>query len=456
MRILFLNLPCDLQVTRRYMCSTQNEMYLFPPHDLLALAGIAQNSGHDVFFFDAVAEKANTGSCLQYMQSVKPEMLISIMSFEWFDKDVNEVKAIRKYFPELKVGLFGHYPTHFPKETIVLTDADFVLLGEPDNVFENFIKDTKNGKIPENVIGTAVKSVDGIILVNQEDRRVPNPNLLPMPPYDLLKAELYQEPFLKSPMGMIQSARGCPYMCNYCVHSFGTKLTALTPENVIEHILFLKKTFNIQSLRFIDDTFTAVPSRVIKICKLMIEHNLNLQWSCLSRADTLNEEMLQWMKKAGCIRLAIGIETASQRLMDELNKGTKADEALKNVLRAKAMGFQIMTFYLVGIPGETEEDVNASIEFAKKTSHFISVDELLVYPGTPLYDKYAHLVEFSLYPYKNRFKDEVFNRKASARKNRFFRSFYLRPSFMLSAPKQVFAHYSLKDAVRYVMRRSND
>ena len=456
MRILLLNLPCHLQVTRRYMCSTQNEMYLFPPHDLLALAGIAQNSGHDVFFFDAVAEMANTGSCHQYIQSVKPEMLISIMSFEWFDKDVDEVKAIRNQFPELKIGLFGHYPTHFPKETIVLTDADFVLLGEPDNVFDNFLKVTKNGKIPENVIGTAVKCVDGIILENQEDRRVPNPNLLPMPPYDLLKAEFYQEPFLKSPMGLIQSARGCPYMCNYCVHSFGTKLTALTPENVITHILFLKKTFNIQSLRFIDDTFTAVPSRVIKICKLMIEHNLNLQWSCLSRADTLNEEMLQWMKKAGCIRLAIGIETASQRLMDELNKGTRADEALKSVLRAKEMGFQIMTFYLVGIPGETEEDVNASIAFAKKTSHFISVDELLVYPGTPLYDKYAHLVEFSLYPYKNRFKDDALNRKATARKNRFFRSFYLRPSFMLSAPKQVFAHYSLKDAVRYVMRRSHD
>jgi radical SAM superfamily enzyme YgiQ (UPF0313 family) len=277
-----------------------------------------------------------------------------------------------------------------------------------------------------------------------------------MPPYEMLKAELYREPFLESPFGMIQSARGCPYMCNYCVHSFGTKLTALTPENVLEHILYWKKKFDIKSLRFIDDTFTAIPSRVIKICKLMIEHNLNLQWTCLSRADTLNEEMLYWMKKAGCVRLAIGIETASQRLMDMLNKGTQAQEALKNVLKVKQLGFQIMTFYLVGIPGETEEDVNESIAFAKKTSHFISVDELLVYPGTPLYDKYAHLVDFSLYPYRNGFKDEAHNRIATARKNRFFRSFYLRPGFVFNAPRQVFAHYSIKDAVHYVLRRSTN
>lgn len=456
MRVLLLNLPCQLQVTRRYMCSTQNEMYLFPPHDLLALAGMAKQCGHEVYFCDAVAEKMGREAALQHIQQVSPDMVVSIMSFEWFDKDVEEVRAIRQKFPHIKIGLFGHYPTHFPQETMELTHADFVMLGEPDHVFANLLQAMQNGPLPQHVTGTAVKNNDGSITVNEEDRRVPNPNVLPMPPYEMLKAELYREPFLKSPFGMIQSARGCPFMCNYCVHSFGTKLTALTPENVIEHILHWKKTHNIQSLRFIDDTFTAVPSRVIKICKLMIENNINLQWSCLSRADTLNEEMLHWMKKAGCIRLAIGIETASQRLMDELNKGTTAEEALTNVLKAKNMGFQIMTFYLVGIPGETEADVDASIEFAKKTSHFISVDELLVYPGTPLYDKYAHLVEFSLYPYTNRFKNHEHNRLATARKNRFFKSFYLSPSFMLSAPKQVFAHYSLKDAVRYVLRRSND
>lgn len=436
------------------MCSTQNEMYLFPPHDLLALAGIAQQNNEEVYFFDAVAEKADRLTTLNQIERICPDLIVSIMSFEWFDKDVDEVKAIREKFPTIKIGLFGHYPTHFARQTIELTNAHFVMMGEPDLVFNNLLQSLNSNLPLADVLGLAFKSDDGNIVINQSDRRVPNPNLLPMPPYNLLKAELYSEPFLKSPFGMIQSARGCPYMCNYCVHSFGTKLTALTPENVIEHISFWKKTFNIQSLRFIDDTFTAVPSRVIKICKLMIEHNINLQWSCLSRADTLDEEMLYWMKKAGCIRLAIGVETASQRLMDELNKGTNAEEALKNVLKAKSMGFQIMTFYLVGIPGETDEDVNASIEFAKKTSHFISVDELLVYPGTSLYEKYAHLVDFSLYPYKNAFKDSEHNRRATERKNRFFKSFYLRPSFMVSAPLQVFSHGSLKNAVRYVLRRS--
>ncbi len=436
------------------MCSTLNEMYLFPPHDLLALAGVAQNANHEVLFIDSVAERIDRAKAFKKIEEFSPQLIVSIMSFELFDKDVQEVAAIKNAFPHIKYALFGHYPTHFAKDTLLHTKADVVMLGEPDHIFENLLLAWSGTEIPTNIPGTAVQTEPGNIIVNEEERRVPNPNILPMPPYEMLKIENYTEPFMEAPFGMIQSARGCPHKCNYCIHSFGTKLTALSPENVLEHILYFKKIHGIKSLRFIDDTFTAVPSRVIKICKLMIEHNVNLKWTCLSRADTLDEEMLVWMKKAGCVRLAIGVESGSQRMLDLLDKGVNIKAALESILRAKKMGFEIMTFYLVGVPGETEEDIDLSIEFAKKTSNYIAVDTLIVYPGTPLFDKIGHLVTFSLIPYKNVFTSAEHNSIAEARKNKFYRNFYLSFGFFKRTPLKAFSHATLKNAVPYVLKRT--
>ena len=113
-----------------------------------------------------------------------------------------------------------------------------------------------------------------------------------------------------------------------------------------------------------------------------------------------------------------------------------------------------MTFYLVGVPGETEQDIDMSIAFAKETSNFIAVDALSVYPGTPLYTKMKHLISFSLYPYHNKFTDVAHAAVAEKRKNKFFRSFYLTPGFLLRAPLRSIAHTAIKEAIPYVIKRT--
>src|SRR5690606_39174590 len=104
---------------------------------------------------------------------------------------------------------------------------------------------------------------DGVAVHQKGRSRIPDSNVLPMPAFDLLKNHFYSEPFFPKPYGLIQSARGCPYQCNYCVKSFGTKLTALTPEHIILQVERYIELFDIKAYRFIDDTFTAVPQRVI-------------------------------------------------------------------------------------------------------------------------------------------------------------------------------------------------
>src|SRR6478672_3046359 len=120
---------------------------------------------------------------------------------------------------------------------------------------------------------------------------------LPMPVHDILYSDSYSEPLLPKPYAVIQSARGCPYQCNFCVKSYGTLLTEKSPERIIEELQLLVRTRDIKSFRFTDDTFTINSKRVIDICKLIIKENLNyLHWVCLSRVDCIHEEVLHWMK----------------------------------------------------------------------------------------------------------------------------------------------------------------
>ncbi|MCS6933614.1 MAG: B12-binding domain-containing radical SAM protein [Chitinophagales bacterium] len=451
--IWFLNLPAAIPVVRRYMCSSFAERYLFPPHDLLALAAVARAAGHRVVFTDAVAECIGIQQVIRLSETIRPDLVVSIMSFELFDKDVSAVKMLKQSMPDVPYILIGYYPTEFPHETLALTGADMVMLGEPDHVFENVLKYFSPRNLPEHITGTVVRKSTGDILANEPDRRVPNPNLLPMPAYDLIIPKHYKEPFMPNPVGVIQSARGCPYFCNYCVHSFGTKLTVLTPENTLEHILFMKKHLGVRSLRFIDDTFTAVPSRVIKLCRLMIEHKVNLPWTCLSRADTLyDEEMLLWMRKAGCIRLNIGFESGSQRILDILEKGYEIEKCIPHVKKARKMGFEILGFFLTGIPEETVEDIHYTLKMAKELCHFAIVDTLKIYPGTPLHNRYKHLLHFSLMPYKNEFTDPLLTQKATKHRKYIYRKFYFRPAQLFNFPLSIYTDASIKDTIPYVFK----
>ncbi len=436
MKILFLNLPSDVLIVRRYMCSSFAEAFLFPPHDLISLAGVARSiPGMEVSFLDAVGECSNTDDTIAYIRENSPDVLVSIISFELYDKDVLIVRRLKEEFPEISIFLFGHYPTHFPKETLDYSNADLIMLGEPDLIFSRVIQQM-SAKEPLNEIGgIAYRTADGQIAVGKQERRVTAFDSLPMPAYDLLNNSFYREPFMPQPFGLIQSARGCPYQCNYCVHSFGTKLTMLSPETVFEHILQLKSQHNIRSLRFIDDTFTVIPARVIEICKKMIAHKLDLKWTCLARADTLNEEMLVWMKRAGCVRLNIGMESGSQKILDILNKGTTVESSLRQLQSVKKTGLEMMGFFLTGIPGETEDDINESIRFAQDAGfNYVAIDTLKIYPGTPLFEKFRKHIDFSLVPYRNQFRDEDFNRQTAANRKKFFRNFYFSMSYLFNAP----------------------
>ncbi len=423
------------------MCSYHAPNMLFPPQELMALAGIVKEwKKGKVDLLDAMAEQLNLEQTLERIGEIKPDIIVTITGFSCFEDDMETFDAIHRQFPEAVTVVFGHYATQFFREILQRYSFHYVIMGEPDMIFSK-LYDAITGTVPvKEVEGIAYKP-NGELIIQEGEPRIAHPEELPMPAYDLLKPDCYFEPFMEAPFGLIQSARGCPYSCNYCVKSFGRRLTYRTPQQIIDEIIFLKKHHGIRSLRFIDDTFTVSTKRVIEVCQLMIENELNISWTCLSRVDSLKPEMLPWMQKAGCKRIYFGIESGSPKVLAYLDKEGNPAEALASLKACKKYDIETLGFFLVGAPVETDEDHEMSVRFAREAElDYVVVSELMAYPGTPLFDQVKAELDFSVLPYRNRWRDPERRKSNMQREKDFYKRFYLRPAYAVRSAKRVLKH----------------
>lgn len=433
-KLMVINLPNPGQITRRYMCSYVSPESLMPPLELISCAAMArERHNFQVALTDAIAEKLTIEETTARIQSFDPDIVVSLTGFECFEEDMDTMREIRSKFPETVFVFFGHYATHFPEETLRHSGVNYVILGEPELVLDNLLSNLVSNQLGENVEGVG-QLVSGSFVKTGSASRIKDPNDLPIPAYDLLPrgGHYYYEPLFANPYGMIQTMRGCPYQCNYCVKSYGSKLSQLSVERIIAEIKIWKSLFGVKSIRFIDDTFTLNKGRTIDLCKGIIENQLNIEWACLSRTDNLDEELLVWMKKSGCRRIYFGMETGSQRMLDIYKKSVKKEEALASLLLCRKVGIETAAFFMSGHPEEIENDFVETLAFAKAANlSFASFNPLTPYPGTGLFDQVKHLIDFEIYPYKNRWKDEKIYDKFDSDKLKFYKGFYLRPRYWI-------------------------
>lgn len=166
-----------------------------------------------------------------------------------------------------------------------------------------------------------------------------------------------------------------------------------------------------------DDTFTLNKNRLLELCGLILKRNLKFQWSCLSRVDTLDEEMLVLIKKAGCRRIYLGIETFSQRLLDYYQKGYDAELIKPRVKMIKKNKIEVVGFFMVGA-AQTEDEFKNDVFLARQTGlDYIVAEKLTPYPGTAVFDN---------------MKDICDEAEAIRREKEFYRDFYFRPGYAFS------------------------
>ncbi len=212
----------------------------------------------------------------------------------------------------------------------------------------------------------------------------------------------------------INTIRGCPYKCTYCASPshWDRRTTRLrSPESVIEEMVHLKENYwkatkfdysasaNIgekETLKiedntivyFVDDVFTIHKKRVKKLLRMIIDQKLKMRWKCEARADHLDEEICELMAESGCERVKLGFESGSNRILENVKKLETREDMLKGATMLKNAGVSFAAYFIAGFPGETDDDVRQTIDFAKKIeADYYSLSILAPYYGTELYDQ---------------------------------------------------------------------
>jgi radical SAM superfamily enzyme YgiQ (UPF0313 family) len=314
-------------------------------------------------------------------------------------------------------------------------------------------------------------SIDGIIYRDGEDLVVTKPrefikdlSQLPLPARDLYPPLSAYHPtpasYRRLPLGHLLTSRGCPYQCNFCDRKiFGTKYRKNSAEMVVAEIEELVKRYGAKEIKFYDDIFILDRARFFKIFELIRSKGLEFPWTCHSRVDNLDMELLREMKRMGCWQILFGLESGDQHNLDLLKKGFAIAKAREAVEMAKREGFSIRADFMVGFPGETKESLRKTVEFAKSlridVAHF---NVFTPFPGTDLYqlalkegkilhsdyDSYRmHSAKEARLPYvPEDFTEEELKRMAV----KAHKEFYLRPRYVL---EQAMSIRSVTDLARY-------
>ena len=192
------------------------------------------------------------------------------------------------------------------------------------------------------------------------------------------------------PVDTMSVLRGCPYQCAYCETRklWGTSCRAFSPQRVIDEIKNLAQNYGTRGIYFVGDNFTINKNRTIALCRKIRENKLDLKWTCETRADLVNKEVLSEMKSAGCQTIFFGTESGSERIQQKLGKNIDLQEVKRTFELTRQVGIKTATSFMLGIPGETSEDMHATFKFAKALNADICMFNIYIAcPGSKLYDE---------------------------------------------------------------------
>lgn len=309
------------------------------------------------------------------------------------------------------MGIFvvagGPHAIVMPETLIKKVDA--VVIGEGEITFEELVKNFPN-----------LESVKGIwyrkgnkIFKNPPREPIKNLDILPYPARDLLPIKRYLENWHlldsvdpKLSGTNIVASRGCQFNCSFCQPTlrtiFGNKVRRRSVMNVIEEIKNVQNKYRVDGIFFHDDTFTSNKDWVIEFCDSIKNEKLDITWGCNSRVDTLDEKVMRAMYSAGCREFHLGVESSSQRILDDIyQKGIKVDDVKRVTNLTKTIGINTLCFFMIGAPTETEREINETIKFAQQ----LNTDEISVSITTPFVKTQLYDMVKQKYNLSNNFDD---------------------------------------------------
>jgi magnesium-protoporphyrin IX monomethyl ester (oxidative) cyclase len=327
-----------------------------------------------------------------------PEVVIIEIPFSGWARTAFEVSSkVKQIDSKINIILYGQHPSARPKACLERDSIDFVVIGEAENTIKELVECLEEGSSkPEKIKGLAFIKNDQIVttpirpvIENLDILPMPARHLLPMNEYAIAVKENPLRGVIKKPWTIMITSRGCPFQCVFCTHHtvWGKKWRGRSPKNVVAEIEHLVKNYGIKQIDFLDDNMTLDRNRMEKICDLIVTKKIHVDWFTPSgvRADTLDESLLRKMKKAGCKKIRLAPESGVQKIVDNVIKKNLDLMSVEKAVRiCKKIGLKVGCFFVIGLIGETKNDIKETINFAYKLRQ-LGADSFVFSIASPIY-----------------------------------------------------------------------
>ncbi len=374
------------------------------PYTIGLLTAVLSEKGYHVDLIDANLLNLNEKEVENAVENASPTVVaISAMTVEYRKCVHKTFEIVKNLNNNIITVIGGVYPTLSPEIVTKDKNIDFCLIGEGEIRFPQLLSTIE--------LGGSFNQIDGLIYYDRtSDRfieteynvaknRIKNLDELPFPDYSLFDMKKYINygekytqnfQFRRLPVGQTITSRGCPYNCVFCASNnvFGKAVTFRSPENVLQEIDMLVEKFGIKEIIFVDDNFLLKRSRAVKILKGLVERNYDLLWKSNNLAIFhMDRELLELMKKSGCYQITVSIESGHPSTLKRMKKPVDLEQVKKITKIIKELGIELISNYVIGIPGDKFDEIRATFEFAENLDLDYSLFSIATpLPATELYE----------------------------------------------------------------------
>ena len=429
--ILLLNPPGEKIYIRDYYCSKVSKAYYLPqPVDLLMQSAYFNSSDYEISALDCIAKNKTNTEALQVIKNFQPNYIIGLIGSVSLNEDRAFYQIVKERNPKVIIACSGDALLEKHEEKFQnYSWLDAIITNFFTNGFQQYIEGN------EKIEGLVYKEDKEII--SKSSKRLKPIDML-IPKHDLFKGN-YRMPFANAlPMATVLTNYACPYPCTFCIMSTLPYATR-TATSIIEELKDIKAK-GYKFLYFSDQTFFQSKSVTNEVLEWMIAENYGLNWMCFSRVDVLNEKELKLMKAAGCTLIMFGVEWAEDTLLIHYKKHYNTQQIKTTFALTKKIGIKRLGTFLIGVPGQSKASILNTIAFAKEIkADYASFNVAVPRSNTSFRSEALNqgLIDDSLEVMDQSGNEVTIGTGTLSReelqklKNKAYRSFYFRPSYIL-------------------------
>lgn len=401
------------------------------PMGLAYLAGAARREGHEVLVYngehdprlDYVNLTTYSANYHRYLEALgdpahdawkrlaavmadfRPD-LVGITSFSVKWPSAQRIAALAKdHDPRMPVVMGGQHATIMTEDVLADPHIDFVVKGEGEVTFVELLRQLAGAQRWDGVLGLSWKR-EGQIVHNAPRPLVADLDELALPARECLHEVERYEPHA---LAKLFASRGCPYQCTYCgtQNVWTYRVRHHSPGRMVEEIREVRRRYGATYFTFFDDVFGLDRKQALELTGAMHEARLGVNWDCLTRANLVSDALLDSMKRAGCRKIDMGVESGSDKILKDTRKGLTRQQILDGARLIKKHGLMLYCFFMIGLPTETEDDAAMTLQFLEDLRpDWAGISIFTPIPGTELYKRLAAEAKIAARPDFARFSHQ--------------------------------------------------